>query len=199
MATSVEIQTDGRAQRSERSRNAIVRAMLDLIAEGTPAPTAQLVAERADVGVRTVFRHFSDMDTLFAAMTDTIREEVEPLLVKDPQTGPLPDRVEEMIERRVLIFEKLSPYLRASIAQRKRSVFVKEQHDRDARLFRRDLKRWLPELESAAQDVADALEMALSFEAWDRMRNEQKLGVKRATSAIRRLITPLVVEKLSTN
>ncbi len=199
MSTSAETQTDGRAQRSERSRGAIVRAMLDLITEGIPAPTAQQVAGRADVGVRTVFRHFSDMETLFAAMTDAIWLEIEPLVVLENQTGPLKERVERLLERRVLIFEKISPYFRASIAQRRRSSFIQEQRDRDTRLFRRDLKRWLPELESATPDVADALEMALSFEAWDRMRCEQKLGTKRAANAVRRLVTPLALKELSSD
>lgn len=199
MATSARTETDGRAQRSERSRTAIVRAMLDLIAEGVPAPTAQQVAERADVGVRSVFRHFSDMESLFAAMTDAIWVEVEPLVVQENQTGPLEERVERLLERRALIFEKISPYSRASIAQRRRSAFIQEQRDRDTRLLRRDLKHWLPELESASPDVADALEMALSFEAWDRLRSEQKLGAKRAAGALRRLVTPLVLEELSSN
>ena len=57
MATSTDLPTDGRIQRSERSRETIVQAMLDLIGEGTLSPTAQQVAVRADVGVRTVFRH----------------------------------------------------------------------------------------------------------------------------------------------
>ena len=56
MATPSELPTDGRVQRSERSREAIIRAMLDLIGEGIASPTAQQVALRADVGVRTVFR-----------------------------------------------------------------------------------------------------------------------------------------------
>ncbi|MFK7895684.1 MAG: TetR/AcrR family transcriptional regulator [Myxococcota bacterium] len=199
MVTSGEIQTDGRAQRSERSRNAIVGAMLDLIAEGAAAPTAQQVAERADVGVRTVFRHFSDMETLFAAMRDVIWLRVEPMIVTEVQTGPLEDRLDALLERRVQIFEKISPYSNAGIAQRKRSAFLQEQQDRDMRLFRQDLKRWLPEVESAPAEVADALEMALSLEAWDRFRSAQKLSVRRAAGALRELVAPLVMNELEKN
>ena len=51
--------------------------MLEPIGEESLSPTALQVAERADVGVRTVFRHFSDMDTLFAAMNQRLSDEVE--------------------------------------------------------------------------------------------------------------------------
>ena len=55
---------DGRALRSERSRRPIVEALFALVGEGVLQPTAQQVADRAGVGIRTVFRHFEDMDAL---------------------------------------------------------------------------------------------------------------------------------------
>ena len=57
---------DGRVQRSQRSRQAMVQALFDLVGSGVLQPTAQQVARRAKVGIRTVFRHFSDMDSLLA-------------------------------------------------------------------------------------------------------------------------------------
>ena len=45
--------SDGRLQRSERSREAIVQALLSLVREGAPRPTAERVAEKAGVGIRT--------------------------------------------------------------------------------------------------------------------------------------------------
>ena len=42
---------DGRLQRSERSRHAIVQALYDLVGEGVLQPTAQQVAETAGVPV----------------------------------------------------------------------------------------------------------------------------------------------------
>src|SRR5690349_22289922 len=59
---------DGRVRRGERSRDAIVGALFDLIGGGVLQPTAQQVADRAGVGIRSVFRHFTEMDSLYAAM-----------------------------------------------------------------------------------------------------------------------------------
>jgi AcrR family transcriptional regulator len=197
MSTSTDLPTDGRIQRSERSRTAIVQAMLELIGEGSLSPTAQQVAERADVGVRTVFRHFSDMETLFAAMNDQITAKVNSLFVDEVQTGPYADRVEALIQSRMTIFGTLGPYVRSSTLQRWRSAFLQTEHERTIRVMRRDLRRWLPEIESAPTEVADALEMILSFEAWNRLRVDQRLSQRRASLVLHRSILDLLSPHVS--
>lgn len=197
MATSSRLMTDGRILRSERSRTAIVQAMLELIGEGSLSPTAQQVAERADVGVRTVFRHFSDMETLFSTMNDRIKADVDSLFVEKVQTGPYEDRVSDLIERRMEIFGMLAPYIRSSTLQRWRSAFLQEEHERTIRTLRRDLRRWLPEIESLPTEVADALELILSFEALNRLRVDQKLGARRTTAVLRRSILDLTTARPS--
>ena len=61
---------DGRLLRSERSRQLIITAIIELIDEGHLIPTAQQVAHRADVGIRSVFRHFDDMDSICKSSLD---------------------------------------------------------------------------------------------------------------------------------
>ena len=46
---------DGRVRRGARNRQTIVDALLDLVGSGILRPTAQQVADRAGVGIRTVF------------------------------------------------------------------------------------------------------------------------------------------------
>jgi len=197
MATHTDLATDGRIQRSERSRTSIVQAILELIGEGSLSPTAQQVAERADVGVRTVFRHFSDMETLFATMNDRLVAEVDSLFVEKVQTGPYEHRVDGLIDRRMTIFGTLAPYVRSSTLQRWRSTFLQTEHERMIRVMRRDLRCWLPEVESVPVDVADALEMILSFEAWNRLRVDQRLGLRRTALALRRSVLDLMRAHLS--
>jgi AcrR family transcriptional regulator len=192
MGESQRLSSDGRTQRSERSRSAIVQAMIELIGEGALAPTAQQVAERADVGVRTVFRHFSDMDTLFATMNEQLTARVEPLLVEAVQTGPLEERVDGLVERRLEIFGTIAPYLRSSVTQRWRSEFLRKEHERTIRTLRQDLRRWLPEVESAPAEVADALELLLSFEGLLRLRFDQRLGPRRMGAMLRWAILALL-------
>lgn len=193
MGTPAEIPTDGRVQRSERSREAIVQAMLDLIGEGTLSPTAQQVAERADVGVRTVFRHFSDMDTLFATMNERLTESVSDLFVNIVQEGPLDERIDALMDRRFQIFGKLGPYYQSGAQARARSPFLREQHDVNCRTFRRDLRLWIPEIKQADTPIASALELTLSHEAYNQLRVDHKLTAKKASETIRTIVIALAV------
>jgi len=62
------------------------------------------------------------------------------------------------------------------------------------RALRTDLLRWLPELRRAPVDLVEALDLALSFEAWDRLRTDQRLGRDRARAVLRRAVLALVAD-----
>ena len=185
-------QTDGRLRRSERSREVIVEAMVELVGEGVLEPTAEQVAERAEVGLRSVFRHFSDMEGLYSAMDTRLEARVIPLLDAEPRTGPLAERVGRLVAQRAEVFEAIAPYKRAEILKRWRSEFLRSRHAGMVRRLRADLRRWLPEIAEAPAELADALELATSFEAWDRLRSEQRLGRGRATAVVERAVLALL-------
>ena len=52
------LKTDGRRRRGEDNRARIVAALVALVREDNFTPGAEEVAIRADVSLRTVFRHF---------------------------------------------------------------------------------------------------------------------------------------------
>ena len=60
------------------------------------------------------------------------------------------------------------------------------------RALRADLLRALPELRRAPADLVEALDLALSFEAWDRLRTDQRLGRDRARDAMLRTVFALL-------
>jgi AcrR family transcriptional regulator len=175
---------DGRVERGERSREAIVDALFELVGEGVPAPTAQQVAERAGVGIRSVFRHFSEMERLFAAMDARLRAEAIPLLREPPPEGSLHRRAEALVDRRVRLFERIAPWKRSANRVRWRSPFLRARHGELVRALRADLVRWLPELEHAPAPLCEALDALTSFEAWDRLRSDQRLSRERAREAL---------------
>lgn len=188
-------QPDGRRERSERSREAIVQALLDLIREGHLSPTAEQVAKRADVGVRTVFRHFDDMDNLYSSINDRVTAEVSALFVTEDQTGPLPVRITQLVDRRYAFFERIAPFARATQIQRGRSEFIQREHVSLVRILRRDLRRWLPEIESVDREAVEALDVGLSFEVWNRLRLDQRLSAKRAVQTIERIVRAILIRQ----
>ena len=58
--------------------------------------------------------------------------------------------------------------------------------------MRKDLRRWFPELEHMDAPTVHALELVTSFEAWDRLRVDQRLGKQRAAEAMKRAMTALL-------
>ncbi|MDX1649759.1 MAG: hypothetical protein R3263_07875, partial [Myxococcota bacterium] len=68
--------------------------------------------------------------------------------------------------------------------KRDRSAFLRERHARTNQELRAAQRRWFPELVHAPAEVAEAVELVTSFEAWDRLRTDQRLGRARARAAM---------------
>jgi AcrR family transcriptional regulator len=177
--------TDGRLLRSERSRELIADALYELLREGDIEPSAQKVADRAGVGIRTVFRLFSDMDALYATVNARLEFEAAPMLRNGPPKGAaLGERAESLITERLALFERVRVYMRFTNRNRDRSAFLASNYRKLTVRLRERLLRWLPELRDAQSALVEALDQATSFEAWDRLRSDQRLSRPRAQAAM---------------
>lgn len=183
---------DGRVQRSLRTRELIADVLYELVGEGHLEPSAQQIADRADIGIRSVFRLFSDMDALYATMNGRLMTQVPSILRGIPEDGDRDQRVVAMVEERAEIFERFAPYLRATKHACVRSAFLTAQYRESGRRLRERLLRWLPELDEAPHELLEAADQATSFEAWDRLRTQQRLGSERARSAMRFAVLALL-------
>lgn len=175
---------DGRLLRTERSRQLIIDAVQDLVNDGILVPTAQTVAERAGVGIRTVFRHFADMETLFATMDVQLRESYEGLFAGGDRAGTLAERILHVIERRATAYEKLSSLMLSTRAQMWRSPVLQKNYARNQRGLRKDLADWLPEVADLPALRREAVDAATSFETWNRLRAHQGLSVKASMDVV---------------
>jgi AcrR family transcriptional regulator len=174
---------DGRVRRRERNREAIVAALGEILGAGNLEPTAEQVADRAGVQARTLFRHFPDMASLHAELSSRLRAELLPLFAAVPTTGAPAERARLLVAARAAAFERIAPFKRAGNALRWRLRFLQEHHARLVRDLRRHLVHVLPELAGEEAALA-AFELATSFEAWDRLRSDQRLGHERAREAM---------------
>ena len=177
-------ETDGRRRRSQDSRARIVAAMLDLVREGDVSPGAETVAARAEVGLRTVFRHFKYMDSLYGEMSHAMEVEVRKV-VAQPLKGETPhDRVLELIERRSSAFERIAPFKHAADAHRHYSKVLAAGHKTLVTESREILQRLAPAEVLADPLKLEALDLLLSFEAWSRLRREQGLSVEKTREVL---------------
>ena len=186
---------DGRLRRSARSKQRIADALFELVGEGHLSPAAQLVADRAGIGIRTVFRHFEDMDALYATTSTRLDLEIAPILRLGPADGAtLEERVEAMVEHRATLYERCSPYIRANHRLRDRSEFLAGRFRQLVLQLRELLLRWLPELHDASPELVEALDQSTSFEAWDRLRIDQQLSRARAQASMHFAASALVAQ-----
>ena len=185
---------DGRRQRSDRSRRRIIEALFDLIGEGDMSPSAVSVAERADVGLRTVFRHFEDMDSIYDEMTAELSDAVMPMIMAPYETTNWRDRLMESVEKRAEIFEMIFPMKVCMSLRRFQSDFIQTQYERDVALGRSTLKAILPEEIVSNRTLFAALETTLAFTTWRRLRQDQNLSVESAMAAIRLMLNGLVAD-----
>lgn len=177
---------DGRRRRGQDNRARIVKAMLELVQAGDVAPVAEVVAARADVGLRTVFRHFKDMDSLYGEMSAAVDIEVRALVERPFTADKWRGQLSELVDRRAVLFEKIAPFRQASERLRDRSAFIAAEQARMAMILRDILRQIIP-MDTAMENF-EALDMILSYEAWARLRREQKLSVEDAKLVIRRVI-----------
>lgn len=185
-------ETDGRRRRAQDSRGRIVEAMVALTQAGHIPVSAEMVAEQAGVGLRTVFRHFSDMDSLYREMSLTVETQFIQGL-SEPLTGETwQARVRELIDRRITNFETITPFKRAEAAYRHRSRFLQSDLQRMNTWLRDALIRVVPEAVRNDASRFEVLDLLLSFESWDRLRRDQHLSPDQARVALERAVDALL-------
>lgn len=175
---------DGRRARGAENRRKIVNAMLTLIGEGAISPSAEEVASRAEVGLRTVFRHFDDMESLYREISASMSAELMPIASAPLPDGSWRDRFAELVERRARVFEKMMPFKIAADVHRHRSAFLRDEHVQLAHMQRETLRAALGPRLCRNKLRFEALEVLMSFDAWRHMRLDQNLAVAQAKNLL---------------
>ncbi|WP_438952598.1 TetR/AcrR family transcriptional regulator [Porticoccus sp.] len=183
---------DGRRLRRERSRLAIVEAALALQEEGILVPTAQQISDRAGVGIRSFFRHFEDMETLFEVADDHIRDSYEMLFLGGDRDGTMEERIDHAVERHADAYESVSNIVQGTQAQLWRYETLRKNYARNQRGLRKDLDDWLPELKSAPREIREAIDAITSFEMWHRLRYHQGLSKKSSINILKGMLKSLI-------
>jgi len=183
--------TDGRLARGARTRRTLAEALISLLEEGDPSPTARRMAERAGVSLRLVFHHFDDLESVLRAAV-AIQEErhwrrIRPL---DPTTA-LPERVRHLVRQRADVFQAVAPVRRAAARMVDTSPTVARELARARTGLRAHLRAaFAPELDplpsAQGRDVLDALDVATAWETWEQL---QRLG--RSSTSCRRTMERL--------
>lgn len=175
---------DGRRERSATSRRRILAALVALLESGEPSPTAESIAARAGVSLRTVFRHFEEMENLHLEIAGMVFERIRPMLQQPLEETRWPAVLFESISRRAKLFEAIAPYKTAMDVHRHRSRLVADKHRRVAELSHEFAAAHMPDEVKRDPQLVELLNLILSIEAWQRLREQQGMTAEEAEAAV---------------
>lgn len=190
---------DGRRARRERNMASVVEALLALFAEGQLHPTAQQLAHRSGVSLRSVFRYFDDMQDLTLQAVTVHFERVAPLydLPPRPEGASLHERIATIAEHRARIYSAVAPVARAAALRYHRSPDLAELSEGMRRqVLRQTAEYFAPELDPLPEDerrlVLACLDAAGQFATAENHCVRHGLPTERLSDAYRLAMTRLL-------
>jgi AcrR family transcriptional regulator len=169
---------DGRHLRSERTRQLMIEAYLQLVREHGRLPTANEIAHAAGYSVRSIFERFPDLDALSLAAADFAIAAGQAQAPAQNVDGDRPTRIASHVRIRAQACEKWLPLWRiltspatqtqlAALAIRAKAV-RRANVERLELMYRRELATLGP---LQREQLMVTLAMLTSFESWDQMRS----------------------------
>ena len=177
--------SDGRIQRGERTRQALIKAYLDLLPEKQKPPTAPVIARRAGCSIRSVFHNFSDLLTLSLAAADYAFGQAAAQTAVPNLDADMHTRLKAQVETRAAICERWLPLWRALLRYQSESeeLTFRIKRIRAAMVARLELV-YRPELstlpDAERTQLLVALDILTDFESWGRLREGHDLSIEAA-------------------
>jgi TetR/AcrR family transcriptional regulator, regulator of autoinduction and epiphytic fitness len=187
---------DGRTARSERTRRAIVDALLGLIAEGDLKASPESIVGRAGVSLRTLWTNFRDLEGLYAAANERLIQ-IQAADHRPVSPGaPLAARVSTFCEQRGRMLEIVAPAARAAALRLPYSAQLRRNRAmHTARALEEIRTVFAAELAAAGRtrdDVERALLINTTWSAWSMLRDDLGLDVPAATAVMTRTVSALL-------
>lgn len=189
--SGTELPQDGRRLRAVRTRARILEALLELIDEGRPEPTAAEIAERAGVALRSIAQHFKTREQLLAALAEKHLARL-PHTEAAATTGTFEQRLVSFVATR-------GKALEASVAIRQLARSAQGRIDAISAAFREVSRQRRKEVQhSFAEELArhdawvlDAVDATTSGAFWDSLR-QMGLSTKRASGVLQETLRRLL-------
>ena len=194
-------ESDGRKVRGMRNRDAVVDAILSLLGAGNLNPTAREIADCANVSLRSVFRHFEDLDSLFLAAIE--RQAIRTAHLYEPpvSVGTREVRTASLVARRRKLYETIFDVRRGWMLryydQPRVSAILDEVYralySQIVTLYSQDVV----DLTAAQRrELFDAIYAATSFDTWAHMRSHRGLSATRSAAVVKRTVVTLLADAL---
>ena len=187
---------DGRRARAERTRAAVVTALIQLLEGGDLKPTGAQIATRAGISVRALWANFSDLETLYDETGRALLARADQYAVAVPAHLPLAERIDRFCAARAVACERVAPFARATRLREPWSAALRTNRRRTLdRLSAAVEQAFAPELAAAGERRADlllSLTASTSWSWWSVLRDDHGLDVPRCTAVLRETVARLL-------
>ena len=165
---------DGRFARSKKTKDAIVRALLKLL-RNTPFPTAEQVAKESKIGLRTVYRQFKDMESIYLSLHEECMHSLGQIFNSDVDLDrPFNERVSFAIRERFTIYDEYETLFIATISNSARLPTLVSQVSESYQVMRKRFIKIVPEIENLSTIKSDLLFTRILFPSWFSLRKVLK-------------------------
>jgi TetR/AcrR family transcriptional regulator, regulator of autoinduction and epiphytic fitness len=165
---------DGRRARGQRTRLRVIEALLELVSEGVVRPTAQEIAARAGVALRTVYHHFEDVEALRRLALDLDMQRHFEILTPIDASLSLDVRIVKLAQQCRELFEAVTPIRRATLFDQHSSPDMakgvtnatRARSEHVARVFEPEFARFGTE----DRAIVDTVNLMTSWVSWEYIR-----------------------------
>ena len=187
-AVDVSRSQDERIVRSQRIRQSLIQATLDLIQAGDVEPSSGAIATIAGLSSRTLFQHFIHLSDLYAAAFELAASRAFGSDRKVDGAAPLASRIALLVSDRAQLFEEWLPVWHFAERVRRTAPAVCAGLAHLRGILRERIAAWfaveLDALDPVTRDHAlDSLDRTFGLDSWLNMRERQRLSPMRASRA----------------
>ena len=166
------IVNDGRINRSKTTLNKIVAATISLLRKNNNGqiPTAQEIAVKSGVGIRTVFRHIDDMEGLIEEVNRRYLNDLESYIAKNnPKQNSKDQRIEHVIKERFYLYNTYQYVFNLTITSLNNSNAIRTGFIKFNHILRQRFEDIIPEIKMINKDKQNLIDTLISYAAWFRM------------------------------
>ena len=176
------LRKDGRHARADRTRAAIVGALLDLADRGLLAPTAQQIADAAGVALRSIRQHFETRESLLLAAAQEYAHRSGPRSAPVERTLPLEARIVAFARARSSELESSAPLRRAAQLAEDGSPAVHKAMAATRHARRREIATLFEDVLGASPDadaLLDAVDLLAGGVVYDTLGRDKRARLER--------------------
>ena len=161
---------DGRFARSQKTKDDIVKALLKLLKD-TPFPTAEQVAKESKIGLRTVYRQFKDMESIYLSLHEECLYSLNQMFKNEIDIEKsFEERIYLAISERLAIFSEYESLFIATISNAARLPILVDQVAASYQIMRERFIKIVPEIKNLSTIKSDLLFTRFLFPSWFSLR-----------------------------